>query len=108
MKRPSGFSVKLFFIGIVVLLLIIGNVMIKSKLEDRESAYHDALRSISESAGGSFESAGPFIVIPYDETVLTKNSTDEYEQRTQRRYHFITAKSISYTANLVTEKTGAE
>ena len=104
MNKPSALTVKLILIGIIVILLLIGNTMIKSKLEDREYAYNSALRSISESAGGKFKSGGPVIVLPYEQTVYTKLPNGEEKKEVNRLHKFISPESLSYKANLETEK----
>ena len=104
MKKISPLSIKLIFIGFIVLLLLVGNVLIKSKLEDREYSYHTALDSIAEASGDKLRSGGPYIVIPYDETVEEKNAWDKIEKKTVTRYLYINPTTLRYEADLKSER----
>ena len=65
MKNKTIVS-KLAFIGAVVLLLLLANVLIGSKINDRRNVYEDAVANINASAGGSFSSEGFVIAVPYE------------------------------------------
>ncbi|WP_407426697.1 inner membrane CreD family protein, partial [Treponema sp.] len=103
MKKLSPLTVKLFGIGFIVLLLLIGNVLINSKLEDREYSYHQALNSIETAAGGKFNSEGPYIAVPYeaDEVEEFNNKTTT---RKVTRYYYIHPESLRYETDLTSEK----
>ncbi|MBQ4378052.1 MAG: inner membrane CreD family protein [Treponema sp.] len=104
MKKISPFSVKLIFIGFIVIILLIGNVLINSKLEDREYSYRSALKSIEESGGGRFDSRGPFIVIPYEETVNENIGNNKVETKTVTRYELIHPEILRYDSDLTSER----
>lgn len=66
MKKLNNLTAKVFSIGAIIGLLLIGNLMIHSKLNDRKSTRDEACNSISRSAGGPFILSGVSVVIPYD------------------------------------------
>lgn len=103
MKKFSPLSIKLIFIGFIVLLLLVGNMLIKSKLEDREYSYHTALDSIAEASGGNLKSKGPYIVIPYEQTVVESNSSYT-EKKTVTRYCYINPTILRYESDLKSER----
>lgn len=103
MKKISPLSIKLIFIGFIVLLLLVGNVLIKSKLEDREYSYHTAQDRIAEASGGNLKSKGPYIVIPYEQTVV--QSTSSYtEKKSVTRYFYINPTILRYESDLKSER----
>lgn len=104
MKKFSPLSIKLIFIGFIMLLLIVGNVLIKSKLEDREFSYHTALDRIADASGGSLSSKGPYILIPYDQTIVEKNALDKFEKKTVTRYSYINPEVLRYESDLTSER----
>ena len=103
MKKFSPLSIKLIFIGFIVLLLLVGNMLIKSKLEDREYSYHTALDSIAEASGGNLKSKGPYIVIPYEQTVVESNSSYT-EKKSVTRYCYINPTILRYESDLKSER----
>lgn len=103
MKKFSPLTVKLIGIGFIVLLLLIGNVMIKSKLDDREYSYRQALKSIETAAGGNFISEGPYIAIPYEDEEID-DSNYKTTKRKITRYHFIHPEKLKYESDLTTER----
>ena len=65
MKNKNIVS-KLVFIGAVILVLLVANVVIGSKIKDRKNVYEGAVADINSSAGGTFNSEGFSIEIPYE------------------------------------------
>ena len=73
MKKNNGMTVKFISMGLIILLLLIGNMMIHSKLDERRETSHEACSSISKAAGGSLKLRGIYFVVPYEYTVYTKD-----------------------------------
>lgn len=66
MKKLNTLTAKLISMGVIVGFLLIGNMMIGSKLKDREETRDEACLSISKAAGGRFSMDGLYVVVPYD------------------------------------------
>jgi inner membrane protein len=90
-ERPQGFlnwlkesvTVKLMFIGMLILLLIIPSTMIDSLINERAMRHADMEKDVSDKWSASQLIQGPVLVIPYkrpykDTTnkLLTKQSVD--------------------------------
>lgn len=98
MKKNRAGALKLLFIGIVIGLLLVANVLIGGKIDDRYDTYLDARESISNSSGGAFSLRGIYIAIPYLQTYLS-----EGKEKTKEGFTLLQAKSINYVANLQSE-----
>lgn len=104
MKNNSIVS-KLFFIGAVLLLLLVANVIIGSKIKDRRSVFDDAVFNINSSAGGRFSSEGFIIAVPFE-----SYNVNYYGERTSRKsdndngIYYIYPESSDYELNFTTEK----
>lgn len=102
MKKITPATLKLLFIGFVIILLCIANGMITGKMEEREKTYRNAKESISISAGESFRFRGIRIAVPYEE----KDEVMENGQRvikTSRSVWYYNADKIRYDADLESE-----
>lgn len=104
MKNKTIVS-KLAFIGAVVLLLLLANVLIGSKINDRRNVFNDAVANINASAGGSFSSEGFVIAVPYEIYDI-----DYYGERKNKkldngdRVFYIYPESSDYDFTFATEK----
>lgn len=65
-------TLKLFVIGILILLLLIPVSMVSSLIRERESIRDEAVREVSAKWGGDQTIAGPVISVPYQSTRLSE------------------------------------
>jgi len=68
---------KSFFIGILILLLLIPSALIQDLVRERQSRQADAVKEISSKWAGSQTVTGPVIGIPYKEVVTYEKNTSE-------------------------------
>lgn len=61
----SSATIKIFSIGIIVLILLIPTSMISSMMKERESRRDSVVQEINAKWGNSQTIAGPFFTIPY-------------------------------------------
>lgn len=75
-NRWARYSVtlKLFVIGILILLLLIPVTMVTSLIRERENIRDEAVREVSAKWGGDQSVAGPVISVPYRSTHLNDES----------------------------------
>lgn len=71
---------KSFFIGLLVLLLLIPTAFIQSLVTERQSRQQDAVSEISSKWAGSQTVTGPVIGIPYKEITTYDNNTTEVKK----------------------------
>lgn len=71
---------KSFFIGILILLLLIPAAFIQSLVSERSSRQAEAVKEISSKWAGSQTVTGPVIGIPYMETVAYEKNTTEVKK----------------------------
>lgn len=103
MKRNFGIFGKLCFIGFVILLLLIANLCISNKLNDRENAKDYAANQISRAAGSKFKLNKVYIDIPYTHTYKIRNTEGILIDCTEQGVKTFLATSINYDANLNTQ-----
>ncbi len=101
MKNKNIFS-KLVFIGAVILVLLVANVVIGSKIKDRKNVYETAVADINSSAGGEFSSQGFSIAIPYE--VYNTNYLGERTTKQSDGVHRIYPESVDYECTFGSEK----
>lgn len=104
MKKISALTSKLIFIGVIIGLLLIANLFIGGKLDDREYTKNRAVEDIYNSAGGSFIISDLFITIPYSYTVTKLNSKGVKYDELEYSSKIIRANKLSYSTKLTTEK----
>jgi len=83
MKKTSSYirssaTVKIFSMGILVLVLLIPASMIKSLINERESRKNTVVNEISNKWGTSQKITGPFITIPYKNFYKDNNDKTKY------------------------------
>lgn len=79
-------TLKLFSIGILILILLIPSTMMQSLIRERENTRDEAIKEVSSKWGGNQQIGGPVISIPY--TVLTKDQYGKTETRIEYA-HFL-------------------
>src|ERR1700688_1477810 len=71
--QPQGFmnwlkesvTVKLVFIGMLILLLLIPSVLVQNLIQERADRQEDTIKQVSDQYSGSQLVEGPVLVIPY-------------------------------------------
>ena len=96
----NSITVKLFSIGIIILLLLIPTFMLEDLIRDRQYTSQNAIEEVGSKWGGSQTITGPIITIPYIEYV--KNEKDELIAITQYA-HFL-PNQLNISGNTTTEK----
>jgi inner membrane protein len=91
---------KLFIIGILILLLLIPVSMVQSLIYERQQLRNDAQREISGKWGNEQFIGGPVLSVPYD--AVTKNSKGE--QVTEIRYAHFLPDELKISGELLPEK----
>lgn len=99
MKKSLGIARKIGFIGAIVFVLLIANLFIGLKLEDREGAKNTAVSNISSAGGGSFSLSDVCIVVPYVQHKKINGSYQDYKNG-QSTIH---ARILDYSADVKTE-----
>ena len=56
MKKTGSIVLKMVFIGVVVLVLVIADVIIGAKVKERDAYRQQAVSSIYDAAGGTYSS----------------------------------------------------
>lgn len=107
-------SLKMFIIGLLVLILLIPAGMIRNLIRERESLMHQVIEEVASKWGNEQTLAGPFMVIPYNTTiedddeiikvtnylhVLPERLLINGEMRPEERYRGI-YKVVVYNSNL--------
>ncbi len=79
-RLPQSASLKVFAIGILILVLLIPLSMIQSVIYEREQMGYTARVDIQRTWGNPQQVAGPVLVVPYD-TVHTNSRGEEFTNR---------------------------
>jgi inner membrane protein len=90
---------KSFFIGLLILLLLIPGAFILSLVSERQSRQADAVKEISSKWAGEQTVAGPIIGIPYTETVTNEKNTTEV-----KKWAYFLPDKLDIQARIVPEK----
>jgi len=77
-ERPTGFmgwlkesvTVKLIFIGVLILVLLIPSSMVSNLIDERAGRQQEVIKDISYNFAGSQLIKGPVLVIPYNAQVI--------------------------------------
>ena len=90
---------KSFFIGLLVLLLLIPTAFIQSLVSERQSRQQEAVNEISSKWAGSQTVTGPVIGIPYTETTTYEKNTTEV-----KKWAYFLPDKLDIQARIVPEK----
>jgi len=90
---------KSFFIGILVLLLLIPTAFILSLVSERQSRQQEAVNEISSKWAGPQTVTGPVIGIPYKEMTTVDNKTTEV-----KKWAYFLPDKLDIQARIVPEK----
>lgn len=75
-KKWNGIGSKLFFIGVIFCILLVGLFCIQGQRKSREHTYEDAKYTIERSAGGAMRMDGPYLEIPVVHTWYVERTVD--------------------------------
>lgn len=97
-------TLRLFVIGILILIMLIPVSMIESLIRERQHRHNEAQNEISEKWGYPQTVGGLVLSIPY--TVYTKVTSDngKEEMMTSTAYYHILPESLNIGGELVSEK----
>jgi len=90
---------KSFFIGLLMLLLLIPTTFIQDLVSERQSHLAEAVKEISSKWAGSQTITGPVIGIPYMETVTSEKNTTEV-----KKWAYFLPDKLDIQARIVPEK----
>jgi len=90
---------KSFFIGMLMLLLLIPTAFILSMVSERQSRQQEAVSEISSKWAGSQTVTGPVIGIPYNEMMTSDNKTTEV-----KKWAYFLPDKLDMQARIVPEK----
>lgn len=76
-RRSNSLTVKMLFIGAIMLLLLIPGRMIMNLIKDRESMMTSAQEEVARMWGGVQHLTGPVLTIPYAVTTTDKKGNSE-------------------------------
>ncbi len=110
-EQPQGFmhwlkesvTVKLAFIGILVLLLMIPSVMVDSLITERAARQQQTIDEISDQYSGNQLIQGPVLVIPYRQQTKENDSDGKQFTRETTGYLYSLPNELIYKAALVTD-----
>ncbi|MBO5236255.1 MAG: inner membrane CreD family protein [Spirochaetaceae bacterium] len=103
MKKNSRTTGKLIFIGLVIGVLLIANLLIGGKLNDREYEKQKAVAQISQAAGGSFSLGEIYVAIPYTHTYSVVSTDGKEVECVENSVKKIPALSIDYKTKINTQ-----
>ena len=95
-RLPQSASIKVFAIGILILVLLIPLSMIEAVIYEREQMGFTAKQDIQRTWGNPQQVAGPVLVVPYD-TVHTNSRGDEF---TNRHHLFVMPEELKIDGNI--------
>jgi len=106
--QPTGFlhwlkesvTVKLVFIGMLILVLLIPSVMINELITERAVRQEQTIKEVTDQYSGDQLIQGPVLVIPYRETVTTAGSNKTEEVI---RNLYVLPNELNYKGSLASE-----
>jgi len=105
--RPRAFlnspGVKFVLIGILTVMLMVPSLFVWVLVEERADRARDVARDIAGSWGGTQEINGPYLVVPYSETVTT-GSGDKARTETHWRTAVLFPEKLDVTGDLQVEE----
>ncbi|MDB5025797.1 MAG: creD [Mucilaginibacter sp.] len=106
--QPQGFmnrlkesvTVKLVFIGALILLLLIPSVLIQNLIQERANRQEETIKQVSNQYSGSQLIQGPVLVIPYKKQVKEHNGSGKEITREIIESIYVLPDELNYKANL--------
>lgn len=109
--QPQGFmhwlkesvTIKLIFIGGLILLLLIPSAMVDNLIRERAARQDDTIKEVSDQYSGSQLIQGPVLVIPYREQVASKDDKGNNIIKESIENLFILPNELNYKAKLTSD-----
>jgi inner membrane protein len=106
--QPQGFmnwlkesvTVKLVFIGALILLLLIPSVLIQNLVQERADRQEDTIKQVSDQYSGSQLIQGPVLVIPYKKQVKENDNSGKEITKEVIKNLYVLPNELNYRANL--------
>ncbi|MDB5155015.1 MAG: creD [Mucilaginibacter sp.] len=106
--QPQGFmnwlkesvTVKLVFIGALILLLLIPSVLIQNLIQERADRQEDTIKQVSDQYSGNQLVQGPILVIPYKKQVKENDGTGKEITKEIIENIYVLPDELNYKANL--------
>lgn len=110
-SKPRGFldwlkesaAVKAFFIGFIILLLLIPSVMIQGLISERAERQDEIIKDVSATWSGSQLIKGPVLVIPYRKIESVMDTAKKVTQKATIDYLYVLPDALKYKTQLKTE-----
>ncbi|MCQ2599915.1 MAG: cell envelope integrity protein CreD [Treponema sp.] len=103
MKKTGSIVLKMVFIGVVVLVLVIADVLIGAKVKERDAYREEAISSIYDAAGGSFVIKNVELIVPYVHHAQKTNYNGQKYIENQNGEYSIQTKTLNVNADVVSE-----
>jgi len=97
--KANKIILKSFFIGLLVLLLLIPTYFIQNLVSERQDRQKDAVTEISSKWAGPQTVTGPVIGIPYQERVQENNNSKEV-----KKWAYFLPSKLDIHARIIPEK----
>src|ERR1700748_1038880 len=109
--QPQGFmhwlkesvTVKLVFIGFLIILLLIPSSMIDSLIRERAGRQDQTEKEVSDQYSGQQLVQGPVLMIPYKKQLKEKDNDGKETTKEVIKNLFILPNELNYKANVVPE-----
>jgi inner membrane protein len=106
--QPQGFmnwlkesvTVKLVFIGVLILLLLIPSALIQNLIQERADRQEDTIKQVSDQYSGSQLIQGPVLVIPYKKQVKENDNSGKEITKEVIKNLYVLPNELNYRANL--------
>jgi len=96
-------TVKLAFIGILILLLLIPSSLVDSLITERALRQDQTIKDVTDQYSGSQLIQGPVLVIPYKELVTENDAKGNPVTRQVIKNLYVLPNDLHYKGNLVSE-----
>ena len=108
-EQPQGFmhwlkesvTVKLVFIGFLIILLIIPSALIQDLIQERAGRQSDTEKQVSDQYSGAQLIQGPVLVIPYKKRVKEYDAAGKELSKEVIKNIFILPDQLSYNAGVI-------
>ncbi|MDB5111910.1 MAG: cell envelope integrity protein CreD [Mucilaginibacter sp.] len=110
-ERPKGLmdwlkesvTVKLFFIGALILVLLIPSSLVQNLINERASRQQDMMNDVSDKWSGSQLIQGPVLMIPYKRHVKYTDASNREASKDMIENLYILPNNLHIKANLTTQ-----
>ncbi|MFB9844209.1 cell envelope integrity protein CreD [Mucilaginibacter ginsenosidivorans] len=96
-------TVKLIFIGILVLVLLIPSAMINSLIQERAQRQDDTVKTVTDQYSGDQLIQGPVLVIPYREQQTQSDSKGQTTTTEVIKTLYVLPNELNYKGNISSE-----